>query len=97
MAKARQKNNIEYHPEFLYFNDFVRRNNFYPAKNEWVWKDLDQKNLSPYGVLKETVDACSMVLSRTVAWRRGGMGGICPPPHFCEKMVLEIRSKTRRK
>lgn len=42
--------NIEYHPEFLYFNDFVRRNNFYPAKHEWVWKDLDQEYFSPFGV-----------------------------------------------
>lgn len=48
MAKAKQKKNIEYHPEFLYFNDFVRRNNFYPEKHELVWND--QEGLSPYGV-----------------------------------------------
>ena len=34
---------------------------------------------------------------KAVAWPRGGMGGGAIAPNFCQKMVLEIPSKLKRK
>ena len=75
MVKAKQKKNIEYHPEFLYFNDFVRRNNFYPEKHEWVWED--QKDLSPYQVF-------NWVLENIVFWK-----GEKPASNLIQKLFKE--------
>ena len=46
---------IEYHPEFLYFNEFVRRGGYTPKTHPKVWQSDDQR-LSPYDMFNIVLD-----------------------------------------
>ena len=61
MSKGRQKNTIEYHPEFLYFNKYVRENGYTPDKDSWVWASFEdeEEDLSPY-------ELCNLLLFNLV-------------------------------
>jgi len=48
MAKSKEKYQVEYHPEFLYFNKFVRDNGYNPEKDRWVWEPEHEGGLSPF-------------------------------------------------
>lgn len=55
MAKNK-KSIVEYHPEFLYFNDFVRRNNYNPKDHKWVWKSETGEGMPPYEAFEWILD-----------------------------------------
>jgi len=47
MAKTSLQYQVEYHPEFLYFNKFVRDTGYKPNKDRWVWESGHEVT-SPY-------------------------------------------------
>jgi len=57
--RKRIASRVEYHPEFLYFNEMVRRSGYRPADNPSIWTSDDKTGLSPY-------DVCNWVLENIV-------------------------------
>jgi len=43
---------VEYHPEFLYFNELVRRCEFTPEAHPEVWQSPNPDRMSPFGVFE---------------------------------------------
>lgn len=48
MAKTKPQYQVEYHPEFLYFNKFVRGKDYKPNEDSWVWESGDEESMSSY-------------------------------------------------
>ena len=46
---------IEYHPEFLYFNEFIRRGGYTPKTHPEIWQSNEQR-LSPYDTFNVVLD-----------------------------------------
>lgn len=72
---------VEYHPEFLFFNTFVRDHHCDPKHDSWVWEPQSQDRLSPYRV-------CNFMLFDVIKTKQTKFSRL----QLAEKMLSELNA-----
>jgi hypothetical protein len=80
MPKRKQQYHIEYRPDFLFFNKYVREGGYQPDKHPWLWDGDAQNNMSVYQV-------CDYLLFNATPPQKSRMSHTA----LCTKLYKELK------